>query len=167
MFNISVYRFWSWSYDEVDECSSFPIKDELITDWEDQNDTLQVLSPSEFPCQPSTSDTQRSFSQSQLRGLASRLPQSTQAVPGTTDPHYPPMVRSYTPAAEEGTGHCGGTELQAFTTLMGLVLSLYLSWGSRLTTTTSGNWFSNQTTFIGLVSSENYYRRPRIITSIT
>ncbi len=26
---------------------------------------------------------------------------------------------------------------------------------------------SNQITFIGLVSSENYYRRPRIITSIT
>ncbi len=53
---------------------------------------------------------------------AIRLPQ----VSGITDPHCPPMVRNYTPAAEEKTGHCSGTKLQAFTTLTGLVLSIYL-----------------------------------------
>ncbi len=36
----------------------------------------------------------------------------------------------------------------------------------RLSQSTSLEGLSNQITFIGLVSSENYYRRPRIITSI-
>ncbi len=65
------------------------------------------------------------------------LPQVT----GIRDPHYPSMVSNFTPTTEEETGHCGGTKLQASKTLMGLVLSLYLQWGSRLTTITSGNWF--------------------------
>ncbi len=58
--------------------------------------------------------------------MAIRLPQPTQAVTGITDPHLPPVIRNFTPAAEEETGHCGGTKLQAFTTLTDLVLSLYL-----------------------------------------
>ncbi len=62
---------------------------------------------------------------------AIRLPQ----VSGITDPHCPPMVSKLTPAAEEVTGHCGGTKLQAFTTLTDLVLSIYLLGGQRLTTT--------------------------------
>ncbi len=40
--------------------------------------------------------------------------------------------------------------------------------GDRSYTGAAGKIFkSNQITFIDLVSSENYYRRPRIITSIT
>ncbi len=58
--------------------------------------------------------------------MAIRLPQSTQVVTGIMDPHLPPVIRYFTPAAEEETGHCGGTKLQAFTTLTGLVLSIYL-----------------------------------------
>ncbi len=62
---------------------------------------------------------------------AIRLPQ----VSGITDPHYPPMVNKLTPAAEEETGHCGGTKLQAFTTVTDLVQPIYLLGGHRLTTT--------------------------------